>query len=158
MHVETQPPKPAEMRALAMNAIARVLGGPSLQVGGNGAQTYRCRSGAIIHLRTRFRDPQANGNFRYWFGLRDECWKAGEYFVLVCDRDLVLVVPVDEWLPHIDHFSVSKAGTANQSRQPHIIWDPSTDVAVLREGHLTLGVNQWRGRFDLLAAGGVGAD
>lgn len=147
---DRSPPTPEEMRSRLLDALQQRDGSRPVQVGTNGQQTFRTAAGSVFHLRTRFRDRQASGKFRYWFGIRDDCWVAGQFFALVCDRDFVLIVPVDDWLPHIEHFSVAKAGTPAQARQPHIVWDSIANSGELVEGELRLDIAPWQDRLDLL--------
>lgn len=74
--------------------------------------------------------------------------------MLVCDLDFVLVVPVAEWLPHIDRFSISKPGTSGQARQPHIYWrDKEYRLKErIRDPHpFDISVRHLVDRFDLLS-------
>ncbi len=138
------------MRRLALDGVRAATGRDSSRRGGS--QTYRTSTNRQFHLRTRQRDPQNNGFMRYWFGIRDGLWQSGDFFVLACDLDFVLVVPVTAWLPHMDKFSISHPNSPEQNRQPHIYW--MNDVYELREGTrgdaLVLNVHQWVNNFNLL--------
>ena len=138
-----------DMRRLALEAIHRATGLWPVRTDG---QTYRLPNETKFHLRTRQRDEQAGGWVRYWFGIQEHLWRPADFFVLVCDLDFVLVVPVSEWLPHMEHFSISDPGPG-QSRQPHIYWRGSTYE--LREASrsvpLTLDVRPWVDNLSVLS-------
>lgn len=142
----------AEMRQAALESIRAIAGRNATRVDG---QTYRV-DGKQFHLRTRQRDEQTGGWIRYWFGIRDHLWQPDHFFVLVCHFDFVLVVPVSEWVPHMDRFSISNSGTPEQARQPHIYWRGSSYE--LREASrgvsLKLDVRPWVNNFSLLTQGG----
>ncbi len=139
----------AAMRRFGIEKMRAVTGEHPTR--GHG-ETYSLANGTEFHLRTRQRDVQGGGWIRYWFGIRDHLWRPEDFFVLVCEFDFVLVVPVVEWLPHFDRFSVSSPGTSQQARQPHIYWrgtsyelrEASTSVS------LTLDVRRWVDNFALL--------
>jgi hypothetical protein len=144
------PPSPHEMRSHALARIEDATGGRPRRLGRGREETYRSASGSVFYLRTRARDDRTHGRRAYWFGLREDCWENPEhFFVLACDLDFALVVPVREWVPHRDRFSVSMRGTPQQARQPHIYWEGTSYE--LREATLTLDVRPWIDRFDLLA-------
>ncbi len=138
------------MRRFALDRVRAATGKHATRMDG---RTYSFVSGTQFHLRTRQRDVQAGGWTRYWFGIRDHLWQPEDFFVLVCEFDFVLVVPVVEWLPYFDRFSVSSPGTPEQARQPHIYWKGTTYE--LREASrsvsLTLDVGRWVDNFALLA-------
>ncbi len=139
------------MRRFALDAIEAATEGPVSRL--QRSQSYRTATGRSFHLRTRQRDEQKGGWNRYWFEIRDECWQAGDFFVLVCDLDFVVVVPVAQWLPHMDRFSISKPGTSTQARQPHIYWrDGVYELReAVRDNALVLDVRPWLNRFELRA-------
>lgn len=139
------------MRRFALTQIEAATGGPASRLE---KSQYRSAGGKAFQLRTRQRDQQAGGWIRYWFGIPDKYWRPENFFVLVCDLDFALVVPASEWLPHIDLFSTSRAGTPGQARQPHIYWrDREYRLKErLRDPHpLDLNVHHLVNRFDLLA-------
>lgn len=143
------------MRRFALDAIETATGGSVRRY--ERSQYYGTVADKFFHLRTRQRDEQDGGWIRYWFGIRDDWWQAEDFFVLVCDLDFVLVIPVSEWLPHMERFSASGRGTPSQARQPHIYW--RDDVYELREKiretyPLGLNVRRWLNRFDLLTNSG----
>lgn len=139
------------MRQFALAQIRSAVGAGAVRVRGAG-ETYSLPNGKRFHLRTRQRDEQRSGWIRYWFGIQDKNWQANEYFVLVCDLDFVLIVPVRDWLPYMSRFSISHPGTDRQARQPHIYWrDDRYELReAVRDNPLVLDCNRWVNKFELL--------
>lgn len=76
-----------------------------------------------------------------------EKWQPGEYFVLACDTDGIMIVPVDEWLSLMEVIPKAKNGS---ELQPNV-WKLGEHYELRVKGGTPIEVTEWVGRFDLLA-------
>lgn len=138
------PTHPDQSGALLEWALreAADAGSPLARVGTRG-QTYRSRRGQPVHVRTMHRHDRGQGRYSYWFGLAEVLWTPGGVFMLVCDRDAILVIPSDELIPYRELVAMAK-GT---HRQPNI-WRVDGRFELRASGQ-HIDVSAWVNRFDL---------
>ena len=133
-------PTPDEMRNAALERIATATGGKPNRVGRGNAQTYQVGDGPRIYLRTRARDERQGDHHVYWFGLRLACWDdPNAWFVLQCDLDFAIVVPVEDWLPYKDRIGSTETG---DQHQPHVHKEGNR-IELRESTGLVLDVKQW---------------
>ena len=139
----THPDKSGRLVDWALQKVAEE--GKPLRRDGRRGQSYRTEDGRAVHVRTMRRYDRGEGRYSYWFGISEELWRAEDLFVLVCDTDTIIVMPVADLLPYKALIAPAKNGT---ERQPNIWWVDGRFE--LRASGEQIDVSAWADRFDLL--------
>jgi hypothetical protein len=149
----TEPPRPmpqvardsrsSSFKDQAKAIIEAKTGGPLTKRHGD---TYETITGAVLHIRSSRGYPRGGIERSYWFGLPENTWNDGEFFVLVCADEALLIVPVHEMRRYHDLIPSAKEGT---ERQP-TIWFTSQGVCEFRAAGVHVDFDEWRDYFDLL--------
>lgn len=135
-------PSTEEMRARALERIARVVG--STKRPDARAQRYVHGNGRIYYLRTSNDFHRPNGTVTYWWDTALPCFADAHWFILVAGSFGDLVLPGDlmrEWCPGL-HAAGSRPSVAvefNTRRCRMYVWGQLTDVGRYVDGYGAIG-------------------
>ena len=142
--IDFRPSSGSDLDSLALEAVATATGGWPRRPDSR-CKTYVTVTGSTFHLRT-----YAGDSDDWFFGIHDDFWISGRFFLLVCSGlPEMYVLPVDDLLPYKWNFPIDYKDNVKL----HIDgWGPHK---ALREAR-SVRLEPYRNAFDLLAVSGNG--